>query len=53
MEGGENKGNWEERNEGGKGRLKQGWQKKEMEGKVIVILLPDTGERYLSTPLFK
>lgn len=26
--------------------------KKENEGKTIVVLLPDTGERYLSTPLF-
>ena len=25
----------------------------EMTGKTIVALLPDTGERYLSTPMFK
>jgi len=25
----------------------------EFEGKIIVVLLPDTGERYLSTPLFE
>ena len=24
----------------------------EAEGKTIVVLLPDTGDRYLSTPLF-
>lgn len=28
-------------------------RKEENEGKVIVALLPDTGERYLSTPLFE
>ncbi len=27
-------------------------QREEMRGKMIVVLLPDTGERYLSTPLF-
>ena len=27
-------------------------QRKENEGKTIVVLLPDTGERYLSTPMF-
>ena len=27
-------------------------QRKENEGKTIVVLLPDGGERYLSTPLF-
>ena len=26
--------------------------KEENEGKIIAVLLPDTGERYLSTPLF-
>lgn len=26
--------------------------KEEYSGKTIVVLLPDTGERYLSTPLF-
>lgn len=25
----------------------------ENEGKTIVVLLPDTGDRYLSTPLFQ
>ena len=25
----------------------------EFEGKTIVVLLPDTGDRYLSTPLFQ
>ena len=25
----------------------------ESEGKTIVVLLPDTGDRYLSTPLFE
>jgi cysteine synthase A len=25
----------------------------ENEGKTIVVLLPDTGDRYLSTPMFK
>ena len=28
-------------------------QRKENEGKNIVVLLPDTGERYLSTPMFE
>ena len=27
-------------------------KRKENEGKTIVVLLPDTGDRYLSTPLF-
>ena len=27
-------------------------QRPENEGKTIVVLLPDTGDRYLSTPLF-
>jgi cysteine synthase A len=25
----------------------------ESEGKLLVVILPDTGERYLSTPLFQ
>ena len=29
------------------------FNKAENEGKMIVVLLPDTGERYLSTNLFK
>ena len=28
-------------------------KKEENEGKIIVVLLPDTGDRYLSTPLFQ
>ena len=28
-------------------------QKEENRGKTIVVLLPDTGERYLSTPMFE
>ena len=27
-------------------------KREENEGKTIVVLLPDTGDRYLSTPLF-
>ncbi|MFR2466896.1 MAG: cysteine synthase A, partial [Clostridia bacterium] len=27
-------------------------QKDENAGKIIVVLLPDTGDRYLSTPMF-
>ena len=27
-------------------------KRRENEGKTIVVLLPDTGDRYLSTPLF-
>ena len=27
-------------------------ERPENEGKTIVVLLPDTGDRYLSTPLF-
>ena len=28
-------------------------QEPEMKGKTLVVILPDSGERYLSTPLFK
>jgi len=28
-------------------------RRRESEGKIIVVILPDTGERYLSTPLFQ
>ena len=28
-------------------------KKPENEGKTIVVLLPDTGDRYLSTPMFE
>ena len=28
-------------------------KKEENRGKTVVVLLPDTGERYLSTPLFE
>jgi cysteine synthase A len=28
-------------------------QRPETDGKIVVVVLPDTGERYLSTPLFK
>ena len=27
-------------------------QRREMEGKTVAVVLPDTGERYLSTALF-
>jgi cysteine synthase A len=27
-------------------------KRKESDGKLIAVILPDTGERYLSTPLF-
>ncbi|MDR1930241.1 MAG: cysteine synthase A [Treponema sp.] len=30
----------------------QAARRREFEGKILVVLLPDTGERYLSTPLF-
>ena len=32
--------------------VKEICRREEMRGKMIVVLLPDTGERYLSTPLF-
>jgi cysteine synthase A len=28
-------------------------QEPEMKGKMLVVVLPDSGERYLSTPLFE
>ena len=28
-------------------------QKEENEGKTIVVLLPDSGERYLTTPMYQ
>ena len=35
------------------GRHRRWPSRPENEGKTIVVLLPDTGDRYLSTPLFE
>ena len=34
------------------GQFQQGSVTDELMGKTIVVLLPDTGDRYLSTPMF-